>query len=561
MTELTVNSMESKITVGINKDAVIKAVGTKKGDSVYNTVSLYFDEILSEAKKITDARAYYEFSDDKIYAAVTAGKEISDYSKSLFDKGEAVKGLIADAIADEYVFAADKELSEIIKKECAKRNLGIKARLEAPKDFPLTEQRVILQKASASTITLTDAFMLSPAKSMAYILRLTNDKSIFNAQHDCSRCTAKDCPRRSKAFVNTKIITNYAYFKSPSDKNLVAADIGTTTIALENTRTGKTYKTLNPQRRFGADVLSRIEAANRGRGEEMTAAVRYALKKGIDFVTEGKRAEKIIIAANTAMVHLLMGYDCASLGVYPFKSDHLATFDTTIFDTPATVLGGISAFVGGDIVSGLYMTDFDLCGKVNLFIDLGTNGEMAIGNKDKIIVTSTAAGPAFEGGRLSCEVKGTDVISITAKMLNDGIIDATGKLSDEYFDKGYKPSDNVTVTQRDIREIQMAKSAVRGGIECLINAYGVTYHDIDKVYLAGGMGYYLNPADSAKIGLIPPELTDKTVAVGNSSLGGAVKYAIENESERIRNIQNISKMFPLANHKDFDRLYIENMNF
>lgn len=546
-----------------NKETVLGAVGCTGESEVYKTVSLYFDEIIETALSKIEPYAAIIFENMRAYCLLTVGGGISDFSRVLFDNGEAMKGLLADAIADECLFRMDKILSEKIKLEGAKQGFGVKARLDAPKDFPLSEQKIILEKAQTNLVSVTDAFMLEPVKSMAYILELTNDKSVFNAQHDCSKCTSKDCPRRLAPY-KSEILSAYDYTPPRFEGSAVCIDIGTTTVAMEYITDGgvkKSYKTLNPQRRFGADVLSRIEAANRGRENELNSMIHFALKKGISEVTDGVSPDKIIIAGNTTMVHLLMNYPCDTLGGYPFKSEHLNTVDTRLDNIPMTVMGGISAFVGGDIVSGLYMCDFDLSDKVNLFIDLGTNGEMAIGNKNRIIATSTAAGPAFEGGRISCDIKGTDIIEIMAYLLENKIIDSTGKLVDEYFKNGYKWSDTVTVIQQDIREIQMAKAAVRAGIECLISAYGVSYEDIGTVYLAGGMGYWLSPEKAVRIGLLPRELKDKTKAVGNSSLGGAVKLATENNLERIEHIQKISREFPLANHKNFDRLYIEYMNF
>ena len=146
------------------------------------------------------------------------------------------------------------------------------------------------------------------------------------------------------------------------------------------------------------------------------------------------------------------------------------------------------------------MSDFDKSDKVNMFIDLGTNGEMALGNKDKMIVTSTAAGPAFEGGRISCGIGsvdgavcgvdlktgtlktiadkppvglcGTGIIELVSELLDEKIIDKTGLLNDDYFINGYKVAEDVVFTQNDIRQVQMAKSAVRAGIDVLAKSWG-----------------------------------------------------------------------------------------
>jgi uncharacterized 2Fe-2S/4Fe-4S cluster protein (DUF4445 family) len=309
-------------------------------------------------------------------------------------------------------------------------------------------------------------------------------------------------------------------------------------------------------------------------------------------------AKKVIIAANTTMVHLLMEYSCAALGEYPFKTEHLGTIKTT-FDNvtkskcksiDTVIYGGISAFVGGDIVSGLYMCDFDRADKINMFIDLGTNGEMAIGNKEKIIVTSAAAGPAFEGGKISCgtgsvdgaicgidlktgTVKtigkktpvglcGTGIIELTAELAREKIIDETGLLSDEYFDGGYKVTDNIVFTQQDIRQVQMAKSAVRAGVEVLAKEYGASLSDIDTVYLAGGFGFGLSVEKAAVMGILPREFVGKTETLGNSSLGGCVKYcSADDADDRIEHIKSISDELSLGNADGFEEMYLKYMNF
>ena len=546
-----------------DKESVLRSLGLSEGSEAYDTLSRSFDELAPKIISAAGAYAAAAFDGSKVYCAVTAGEEISGFSKSLFDSGEAVKGLLSDAIADEYLFQADKILSEQIKAACAARGLGVKKRLCAPDDFPLSTQETIIEKAGAERISVTEAFMLSPVKSMAYILELTDDKDVFNAQHDCSKCPSESCTRRSAPYAG-EIVSSYSYTAVGNADNIVCVDIGTTTIAMEYIASGtikKTYKAVNPQRRFGADVLSRIDAANRGRENELNSLIRFALKKGVSAATEGRTPFKIIAACNTTMTHLLMNYPCDTLGAYPFKSEHLNTIKTELDGVSAIVIGGISAFVGGDIVSGLYMTDFDLSEKTNIFIDLGTNGEMAVGNRNGIIATSAAAGPAFEGGRLSFAASGTDVIDIMARLLDMGIMDNTGLLKEKYLKKGYKINEKITVTQQDIREIQTAKAAVRAGVECLINAYGVSYDDIDTVYLAGGMGYGLSAVSAVKIGLLPAELTGKIKPVGNASLGGAVKYACENGVDRVENIRRISRVFPLASHKDFQNLYVGYMNF
>ncbi|HHV10591.1 MAG TPA: DUF4445 domain-containing protein [Clostridiales bacterium] len=394
----------------------------------------------------------------------------------------------------------------------------------------------------------------------------------------------------------------------------LAIDIGTTTIAISlvNLATKqiiRTYTTINKQRAYGADIISRIKASVEGKKEELRQSIRTDLLEGIRSIVEGSRVDKdsiseIAIAANTTMVHLLLGYSCETLGVYPFTPVNIdritlsfaEMFGEDYLAAPVTVLPGISTFVGGDIVAGLLTCGFDKMEEPSLLIDLGTNGEMAIGNKDRILVTSTAAGPAFEGGNISCGVGsvagaicnvrigdtlvydtigqkppigicGTGVIELTSELLKTGLIDETGLLCDEYFDSGYvlardDHGNDITFTQRDIRELQMAKSAVRAGVETLMKRYGVTCGEIGKVYLAGGFGYKVNLEKAIHIGLLPEELDGKITAIGNSSLSGALHYLVEEDApERMERMKSLSKEVHLSNDVDFNDLYIEFMAF
>lgn len=588
--------------IQLNKDSVLSALGCFSGSGIYDTVSIYFDELLERVMSVLSPCAVIKFEDMRVYCAMTLGDGISEYSKSLFDAGEGMKGMLCDAMADEYLFAMDGAAADIVKKECALLGRGVKKRLEAPVDLPLAEQKIILEKTDIDGVGVTSGFMLEPVKSMCYILELTGDERIFNAQHDCSKCNNTDCPRRSTAEGSFKILSSYDYSPSVCG-SAVCIDIGTTTVAFEYIRgekTERTYKIINPQRRFGLDVLSRIEASNRGRSGELASLIWFALINGYREVTKGfGDADIIVIAGNTTMVHLLTDQSCETLGKYPFKSDMLNTLHTTfdeltkggsVPNIKTIVFGGISAFVGGDIVSGMYMCDFDRSDKVNIFIDLGTNGEIAIGGAKKVLVTSTAAGPAFEGGRISCgtgsvegavcgvDIKdntirtignkppiglcGTGIIELVSELLDAGIIDTSGLLCEDFFTNGYRVAQDIVFTQEDIRQVQMAKAAVRAGIEVLAREYGINLCDIDTVYLAGGFGYGLSAEKACNIGILPEEFLGKIKIIGNSALGGCAKYcSLTDGDERTEHIKSISEEISLGNACGFEELYIKYMNF
>ena len=387
---------------------------------------------------------------------------------------------------------------------------------------------------------------------------------------------------------------------------IVSVDLGTTTIAMQlrDMATGEvidTYCEMNPQRAYGTDVLSRIQASCDGHREELRRLVCKALLRGLGqftarmgtFKTESGDAEhkgqlvSMCIAGNTTMVHLLLGYDVSTLGRSPFTPVELGLQEMPLstllgkdrnaagWDFPVYIAPGISAFVGGDIVAGLYTLQmlpgiFAPCqGKeeteaakqepVKLLIDLGTNGEMAITDGKRMLVTATAAGPAFEGGRNS-KLIGTDRIALTAELLKQGQLDETGFLSET--------KNNRYLKQEDIRDLQMAKAAVRAGVEILWEKMGRP--EIAVIYLAGGFGYYLDVEAALAIGLLPERLRGRIHAVGNTALEGAYRLSRDlsagilskNRLEEALAVKESGSLqaVNLAKQKGFEELYIKYMN-
>ncbi len=403
----------------------------------------------------------------------------------------------------------------------------------------------------------------------------------------------------------------------------IAIDIGTTTLAAQLVKIpdGKvlaTASSMNHQRAFGADVISRIEASVSGKGNVLRKLIQKDLQKITERLLDkpgvsAGNIESVIISGNTTMEHLLMEYSCNTLGRYPFEPVNIDVIEGSFSEvigkeyfnnqenipkSRVYLLPGISTYVGGDIVSGLYAYKFHQENSVNLFIDLGTNGEMAIGNQNRLLVTSTAAGPAFEGGNISCgtgsisgaicHVKinedkkpiiktiqgqtpigicGTGVLEITAELLKTELLDETGLLDEVYFETGYpiavaEDGKEICFTQKDVREIQLAKAAVRAGVETLIKQYGVSYADINKVYLAGGMGFQMDHEAAVEIGMLPKELREKICVVGNSSLAGAVCTLRDGLwKENMKKLINLSKEVQLSNDAEFNEFYMKYIMF
>jgi uncharacterized 2Fe-2S/4Fe-4S cluster protein (DUF4445 family) len=391
----------------------------------------------------------------------------------------------------------------------------------------------------------------------------------------------------------------------------IAIDIGTTTLVfslvdLFTREVVNTYSMLNSQRQFGADVISRIQYTAEGGLPNLQRCVQTDIIEGVTELTGTIASQMwhVVITGNTTMLHLLLGLHCESLGVYPFTTvttqvvncRFSEVFPGGPWDCKMTILPGISAYVGADIAAGMLFTQFDKLEKTVLLIDIGTNGEMVIGNKERALCLATAAGPAFEGANISCgtgsvagaisEVSiqnskfvyqtiqqcqpvgicGSAVIDIVAACLREGWIDETGHFSEELAAEGQvevardRENRAIVFTQKDIREVQLAKSAIRSGIELLVKEYQAGYHEIDQVYIAGGFGSHIHIGNAAAIGLLPKELVDKVQVVGNSSLGGAVAYLLQKNSRQTIDllVKNTMSM-DLSANAEFNDLFIENL--
>ena len=373
----------------------------------------------------------------------------------------------------------------------------------------------------------------------------------------------------------------------------VAVDIGTTTIAaaLVDAQSGQVLAAetgINHQRSFGADVISRIQATNDGKGEELRQLAERDIRNLITNLGEDPETVPTVIAGNTTMEHLLRGLSCTTLGVVPFTPVDISLHR----ERNRLFLPGISTFIGADIVSGIVSVGMDVSNEICMLIDLGTNGEMAIGNKEKILTASTAAGPAFEGGNISCGVAGipgaisrvtitdgkvayetiggkepvglcgTGVLEVMYELLKEEIVDETGLMDDGYVEEGYSVAGDIVFTDKDIREVQLAKSAIRAGAETLMKEFGVGYGDVSRLYLAGGFGQKIDLTKAAGIGILPKELVGKTVAVGNSSLSGAIMVAAEESvSERFLKAISVASEVGLSDSVIFQDLFMQHMFF
>ena len=398
----------------------------------------------------------------------------------------------------------------------------------------------------------------------------------------------------------------------------ICIDIGTTTLAallvnLETEADCQTAVSVNHQRAYGSDVLSRISASNSGKKWEIQRCIRQDLQKLIrellqkEKITE-QQIQRIVIAGNTTMCHLLRGFSCETLGVAPFLPVDLSWMEGSAadflgmkeLDTKVVILPGISAFVGADIMAGIAKMNMHRSEGYHLLLDIGTNGEMVLGNCRHMYVTSTSAGPAFEGGNISCGMAsipgvishvfmeetgkagfqvigetdgenkkqqaigicGTGMIDLVYELREHQMIDEHGTYSDLYFDTGYELAEKVKFTQNDIRELQMAKAAIRAGVDILVKKAGITFDEVDNCYLAGGFGTKIDIKKAAGIGLIPKELEMKTIPAGNTVLAGTKEVLLSRISkEELEKIQTMADVINLAEENDFEELYLSYMDF
>lgn len=422
--------------------------------------------------------------------------------------------------------------------------------------------------------TQTDRALIAPGKlregirlaCMARPVRDCRIETAFVKEGTGSIITASAFPAEEAGFISRPV------GQTPCRETLIAVDLGTTTIAMqllngESLEVVSTYTCQNPQGSYGMDVIERIRAGCEGKASVLKQLVREAVWEGVIELLHAA-GEKglykpglISIAGNTAMGHLFMGYPMDSLGKSPFTPVNIKMIDFLWNGIRTVLVPGISAFIGGDITAGLL-----LCGLHKneswLFLDLGTNAEMVLVRGNRMFATAAAAGPAFEGR----SQPGSMRIHAVAKLLKQGMMDETGLLKEPYFEQGIV-IDDIFIGQKDIRDIQMAKAAVRAGIHFLKEKSGLEeYGGIKRVYLAGGFGFHLNKGEAVRIGLIPRELENRIITVGNTSLAGAGFYGRKiaqgcYDSKSTDYITEGCQIFNLALEENFEGRYIKYLDF
>lgn len=399
-----------------------------------------------------------------------------------------------------------------------------------------------------------------------------------------------------------------------------AVDLGTTTVAvriydLKSGRELKTASAWNAQASYGADVISRIQYTMdnfsgldrlteiiRGQAEEL---IRQALS---DCGRQVQDLRRTVLVGNTVMQHIFAHLPVHGIALAPFKPETLFSADVcdTLLGAPLYYAPCVAGYVGGDITAGLLASQLHEAHERALFLDIGTNGEMVIGGKGGFHCCAVASGPAFEGAGISCGMAavegavshvrydkgflydiigggpakglcGSGLIDLIAVLVRLGCIDEGGRLlppdevpenvrryltCDDNGNGLFRLTDDVYLSAQDVRNLQLAKSAVAAGISVLLDAVGIKADELEGVYLAGGFGSFVDPASAAAIGMLPDIGSDKLHCCGNTALAGASIMALDsNRISAVRDLAERCNYIELSGRADFAAAFTENMAF
>jgi len=394
---------------------------------------------------------------------------------------------------------------------------------------------------------------------------------------------------------------------TPAEGLGIPIDIGTTTIAAQllDLATGcviAVRTALNAQAVHGADIMSRIEFAVAAGGElKLQNLIRHQVGSLASELMPAEGAQsplkRVVLVGNTVMHHLFCGLDVEPLSRFPFEpcSPGLQCFSSSDLgwalpgDPVVRFLPCLGGFVGSDILAGILATGLYEATALSALIDLGTNGELVVGTRERLLCASTPAGPAFEGARISMGMRaatgaisevrlqgnqlqchvigpgaprgvcGSGLVDAVAVGLESGCISPSGRLmrGDHFV-----LATPVALNQRDIRELQLAKGAIAAGLRILIDQWGATPQQFKHVYLAGAFGNYINQASAHRIGLlnVPPETI---CAAGNTALLGAKLALFDlDKSDRVYDrILQLTRHVPLNEDPKFQDTYAQEMVF
>ncbi len=382
----------------------------------------------------------------------------------------------------------------------------------------------------------------------------------------------------------------------------IALDIGTTTLViylidLENGEVLSVISRENPQTKYGNNVISRIEFARRGQ-DILERAIRNAAKEMITALADPGKVYEVVVVGNPVMRDLFFGYSVESLGKSPYeplsedavskKAKELgvkANPEARVYGLPL-----IGSFVGADALAVVLATEMYKSEKISMAIDIGTNTEIILGNKDRLIATSCAAGPAFEGASITCgiggvsgainEVRiengavmyktiddadpvgvcGSGLIDVLAELLDKKIINGRGKFYGA--EKEFRIAGGISISEKDIDQLNLAKSAVSVGINVLLEKYEIELEEIDHLFLAGAFGNFINMENAIRIGLLPTIERGKVKKVGNAAIEGA-RQALISKTKR-EDAEAVAKRIEhvkLENEDTFMEIFVGELYF
>jgi len=447
-------------------------------------------------------------------------------------------------------------------------------------------------------------------KCRVYVKR--NGESVFSEELACrifiyEDLTVKIPSTEAKISVLTDSVHERSTALPVAEGYMVAFDIGTTTVVgyLLDGKKGSVLSArgmLNPQTAYGADVISRIDYALSHSPEPLTQSIRNVLNTLTAELCDenGIRPEEIqavSVVGNTAMHHLFLNLptnSLAKLPYAPFSTERriLSPLDYGIRVAPEAVLHVlpvIAGFVGADTVACLLAGNWSEREELSLMIDIGTNGEMVLGNRERMTVCSTAAGPAFEGAKISCGMRGAEgaidhvrlvdgkpeyhvigggtakgicgsgLLDLIAVLVELEIIDETGLLeTPEYELEGT----GLRITRKDVREVQLAKAAIASGILLMAEYMNVKLKDIRTVEIAGAFGSFMDIDSVCAIGMLPKELKDRVHVVGNAAGEGAKLVLLDRENlEQADSLARNAEFLELATMKHFQDTFVDALEF
>jgi len=381
----------------------------------------------------------------------------------------------------------------------------------------------------------------------------------------------------------------------------VAVDVGTTTLVaqLMDLSSGKVMAvatSINPQGKFGADLISRIQACINGHASEMTRLIRQTIGNMIEQLLRQHKVElkRICMVGNTAMQLIFNNSDLSPLATFPFDTNNLGQKEFSVselnwkFNVTEKIIfyPSIGSFVGSDILAGIVATNLHNKENYCALIDLGTNGEIVLGNKHQIVCASTAAGPAFEGTNISIGMRavtgaissvfsqentlkfnvignakpkgicGSALIDAIACFRESGLIGVFGEINSG--ENKIALTTDLNLTQSDINEFQLAKAAIAAGLEILCKSLSVELKDIRELYIAGGFGNYINIRHLIQTGMI--ELPEERIhKMGNTALTGAKIFLFADN--QINEILSKTSHIHLERDAEFQNIYVEKMLF